>query len=36
MINYYNIDTQGESYVGGGVITSGSGFTGREDLGQQQ
>jgi hypothetical protein len=36
MIDYYNIDTQGGSYVGGSVITGGGGFTGREHLGQQQ
>ena len=36
MINYYNIDTQGGSYVGGSVITGGGDFTGPRDLGQQQ
>ena len=35
MINYYNIDTQGGSYVGGSVSTGGD-FTGRDDLGQQE
>ena len=36
MINYYNIDTQGGSYVGGSVITGGGDFTGRDDFGHQE